>query len=245
MIPKIVHYVWFGDKPYPKRIRKCIDSWHRILPDYTFIKWDETNFDVNSSLFAKQAYEKKQWAFVSDYVRIKALYEQGGWYLDTDVEVIKPLAPFEKDRVVLGTDENGSLTAVYGSEPMNELWYDVLSVYNNTNFIKNDGSFNIQVVNLYIENVIYSKGYVRENKYQRLNDGIVVYPDDYFHVASLESGEKHFTDNSTCIHWQTMLWTPRFSRFLRWVRLNIIKRVGGEYLLNIYSRIARNIKRVH
>lgn len=228
MIPKIIHFVWFGGKPYPKKIQYCIDSWKRILPDYQFIRWDESNFDVNYVPFTKQAYEHGMWAFVSDYVRIKALYEQGGWYLDTDVEVLKSLAPFEDNKVTLGTDENGSLTAVYGTEPQNAIWKNILDVYNQTEFIKPDGTQNIKVINQYIQDEIAKLGYVHENKFQNLRNGVVVYPDDYFHVVSLEKGTRHFTENSTCIHWQTMLWTPKISRVGRWIRLKIIKPIIGK-----------------
>ena len=230
MIPKIIHYVWFGGKPYPKKIQFCINSWQKILPDYEFIRWDESNFDVNSVPFTKQAFEKGQWAFIADYVRIQALYKYGGWYLDTDVEVLKPLAPFEDKRVIFGTDENGSLTAVYGTEPHNSIWKHIQDVYDQTEFLKEDGTFNWKVINQYIQDEIAHLGYVHENKFQNLGNGILVYPDDYFHVVSLEKGTRHFTENSTCIHWQTMTWTPRKSRIFRWIRLNIIKPVLGEKL---------------
>lgn len=243
MIPKIIHFVWFGGKPYPKKIQYCIDSWKRILPDYQFIKWDESNFDVNSVKFTKEAYEVGKWAFVSDYARIKALYEYGGWYLDTDVEVLKPLSPFESNRVTLGTDENGSLTAVYGTETKNDIWKNVLDVYNQTNFINPDGSQNIKVINQYIQDEIAKMGYVHENKLQDFGNGVIVYPDDYFHVVSLEKGTRHFTESSTCIHWQTMLWTSRKSRALRWVRLHVLKPIFGDDFMTHYSRMVKRIKK--
>lgn len=242
MIPKIIHYVWFGGKPYPAKIQYCIDSWKRVLPDYEFIRWDESNFDVNSVKFTKQAFEAGVWAFVSDYVRIKALYEYGGWYLDTDVEVLRPLAPYENKRVVLGTDENGSLTAVYGTEPQNEIWKNILEVYNKTDYINPDGSHNQKVINQYIQNEIAKMGYVHENKFQYFQNGVVVYPDDYFHVISLEKGTRHFTENSTCIHWQTMLWTSKKSRILRWFRLHVLKPILGDDFMSVYSKIVGIIK---
>ena len=100
MIPKIIHYIWFGGKPFPDKIIKCIDSWKKYLPEYEFRLWNEESFDVNSSIFTKQAYENKKWAFVSDYVRVYALYNYGGWYLDTDIEILKPIHRFESERCV-------------------------------------------------------------------------------------------------------------------------------------------------
>lgn len=243
MIPKIIHYVWFGGRPYPKKIDFCIESWKRILPDYKFIRWDESNFDITSIPFTKQAFEKGAWAFVSDYVRIKALYEYGGWYLDTDVEVLKPLTPFEDKHVVLGTDENGSLTAVYGTEPQNAIWKNILDVYNNTNYINPDGSQNQKVINQYIQDEIAKIGYIHENRLQNLQNGIIVYPDDYFHVVSLEKGTRHLTENSTCIHWQTMLWTPQTSRTLRWIRLHVLKPLLGDDFMKIYLKIKKLLRK--
>lgn len=122
MIPKIVHYIWFGGNSYSEKIQHCIDSWHKYLPDYEFMLWNEETFDVNSVRFTKEAYENKKWAFVSDYVRVYALYNYGGFYLDTDVEVLKPLTDFTGNKLLLGTDEDGALTALMGSEKNFELW---------------------------------------------------------------------------------------------------------------------------
>ena len=242
MIPKIIHYVWFGKKPYPKKVQYCLDSWKRILPEYEFKRWDETNFDVNSVLFTKQAAEHKMWAFVSDYVRIKAMYDYGGWYLDTDVEVLKPLSPFENNHIVLGTDENGSLTAVYGTEPKEEIWRNILAKYDNEKFLQEDGSLNKQVINIYIQEEMQKIGYIKKNELQNLQNGIIVYPDDYFHVISLEKGTRHQTENSTCIHWQTMLWTSKSSRILRWFRLHILKPILGDDFLLKYNSLMSKIK---
>ena len=85
MIPKIIHYIWFGGKPFPNKVLKGRESWHKYLPDYEFKLWNEETFDVNSVEFTKQAYANKKWAFVSDYVRMYALNKFGGWYLDTDI----------------------------------------------------------------------------------------------------------------------------------------------------------------
>ena len=94
-IPKIIHYCWFGGKPKPELAQKCIKSWKKFCPDYEIMEWNESNFDVTTApLYVQQAYCLKRWAFVSDYVRLKALVEMGGVYMDTDVEVIKPLDPY-------------------------------------------------------------------------------------------------------------------------------------------------------
>ena len=91
MIPKVIHYCWFGGNPFPPIVKECMDSWTKHCPDYQIIEWNESNFDVFSCPYTKQAYEAKMWAFVSDYARIKILYEKGGIYMDTDVELLKNL----------------------------------------------------------------------------------------------------------------------------------------------------------
>lgn len=90
-IPKVLHYCWFGGAPKPKNIQNCIRSWKKYCPDYEIIEWNEQNFDVSQSLYTRQAYDARRWAFVADYARLKILYEQGGIYMDTDVELLRPL----------------------------------------------------------------------------------------------------------------------------------------------------------
>lgn len=227
MIPKIVHYIWFGGKPYPEKIRYCIDSWKKYLPGYEFMLWNENSFDVNSVPFTKQAFEHKKWAFVSDYVRVYALYKYGGWYLDTDNEICKPLTPFENHRMVLGTDDDGALTALMGSERGHELWRKILNYYETMDFVREDGSLNMTVNNKYIEKLLFAYGFENKNIYQTLQGGIEVYPDDYFHVVSFLTQKHHRTKNTYAIHWHTNLWLPKSSRFKRFIREKILSPIIG------------------
>ena len=94
MIPKVIHYCWFGGNPLPDEAKRCIDSWKKYCPDYKIIEWNESNYDVNSNEYMKAAYNEKKWAFVSDYARVDVVYRYGGIYMDTDVELIKPLDKF-------------------------------------------------------------------------------------------------------------------------------------------------------
>ena len=91
MIPKMIHYCWFGGNPLPDEVKKYMETWKKYCPDYEIKEWNERNFDVNQNQYCSEAYEAKKWAFVSDYARLKILYEHGGIYMDTDVEVCKPL----------------------------------------------------------------------------------------------------------------------------------------------------------
>lgn len=238
MIPKIIHYIWFGDNPYPEKVQYCIDSWKKHLPDYQFILWNEDSFDVNTTIFTRQAFENKKWAFISDYVRIYALYNYGGWYLDTDVEIIRSLDSLSNNRIVLGTDEDGALTALMGSEKGHNYWEKILKHYEKMQFVLPDGSFNTIVNNTYLEDILQNYGYVKKNQYQELSDGIVIYPDDYFHVVSLMKGEKHQTQNTYAIHWHTLLWVPKKTHILRYIRIHfIVPILGGDKALNLVRYI--------
>lgn len=243
MIPKIVHYVWFGGKPYPPKIQRCIDNWKEKLPDYQFIRWDESNFDVNSNEFTRTAYEQKMWAFVSDYVRIAALKEYGGWYLDTDVEMLKSLDSFCDRNMVFGTDELGNLTAVYGTQPNSEYWAKIKDIYDRQSFSPDS----TKVINAYLEEVLASYGYSVKNEYQNLGDGVEVFPDEYFHVASILTGNMHRTDNSVAIHWQTLSWCQPSVHIKRFIRTKIVGRLIGAhnaanlavYLKSIKNKLSR------
>ncbi len=239
MIPKIIHYIWFGGNPFPEKVQYCIESWKKHLSDYKFMLWNEDTFDVNSVAFTKQAYEHKKWAFVSDYVRVYALEKYGGWYLDTDIEIIRPLEPLEKHRMVLGTDDGGYLTALMGAEAKHPFWGNILKHYHNTQFVQRDGTLNMEVNNTQLQKELTEFGYNIENKYQELKEGIVVYPDDYFHVVSLTTGKKHQTTNTYAIHWHTLLWVSRKTRFIRFMRMKVLAPLLGE---KNYGVLAKKMK---
>lgn len=244
MIPKIIHYIWFGGKPYSDKIQKCIESWHKYLPDYEFKLWNEESFDIEKSCdFVKQAYENKKWAFVSDYVRVWALSQYGGIYLDTDVEVCRPLNQFLNNSMVLGTDENGNLTAFMASAAGHPLWNYLLRIYESMQFVLPDGSLNTKVNNSYIETKLKESGYRLENKYQRLNNGIVIYPDDWFHAANHMTGNLHITDNTYTIHWHTLTWCDRSTHINRFFRVKVLGSIfGGERANRIFLSLKKLLK---
>lgn len=234
MIPKIIHYIWFGGNPYPEKIQYCIESWKKRLPEYEFKLWNEETFDVNSVPFTREAYENRKWAFVSDYVRVWALHKYGGVYLDTDIEVIKPLDKFLGHRLVLGTDEEGHLTALMASEAGHPYWEKILDMYANLSFEQQDGTLNFTVNNFYLEQLLEAYGYRVANVRQTLREGIEIYPDDYFHGVSLMNGKEHRTSNTHAIHWHTLTWCGKKTHVQRFLRVKLLKRIiGGEAAANL------------
>ena len=136
MIPKVIHYCWFGGNPLPELAIRYIDSWRQRCPDYEIKKWDETNFDVYSCDFVKEAYESKKWAFVSDYARLWIVFNYGGVYLDTDVELVKSLDELLDNKCFLGAETTGQVNTGlgFGAEKNNVVVKLLLNEYNNRHF---------------------------------------------------------------------------------------------------------------
>ena len=140
MIPKVIHYCWFGGNPLPELAKKCIESWKKFCPDYQIIEWNESNFDLNINTYVKEAYTAEKWAFVSDVARLYALVNYGGIYMDTDVEVLKPLDDILNFKAVSGFETKERIpTGMMACEKGHPLFEEFLREYNEAHFIKNDG----------------------------------------------------------------------------------------------------------
>lgn len=241
MIPKIIHFIWFGGKEYPDKIKFCMESWKKYLPEYEFMLWNEDSFDINMTRFTREAYEHKKWAFVSDFVRVWALNKFGGIYLDTDIEVLRPFDDaILCHKVLLGTDRDGALTALMGSEPEQEIWQKVLDHYNAMTFVKEDGTLNTTVNNTYIQDILSQNGFVAENKRQSLSNGIEIYPNEYFHVVDALTGNEYRTKNSYAIHWHTYTWCSPRTHLMRYLRVKVFRPIfGGERAGRLFLGINR------
>lgn len=141
MIPKIIHYCWFGGNPLPELAKKCIASWKLYCPDYEIKEWNESNFDLDCCDYVREAYQSKKWAFVSDVARLHALVTEGGIYMDTDVEVIKPLDNLLKYNAVSGFETEKTIqTGLIASEKENSMLQEMLASYEDDHFILSDGT---------------------------------------------------------------------------------------------------------
>lgn len=179
MIPKIIHYVWVGGNPKPKNIKRCMKTWQKHLQDYQIIEWNEDNFDIYENKYVEQAYKAKKWAFVSDYIRAKAVYEMGGIYLDTDVLVLDNLESLLNNRAFVGFENPANpFTAVFGAEKHHPLLKDMLAYYDDRNFLfdHNDQLAGVNTVS--VSDILKTKYQAQpNNKEQVLSSGIHVYPD--------------------------------------------------------------------
>ena len=224
MIPKKIHYCWLSDEPFPKKIRKCMDTWHKTHPDYEIICWNTHNFDINTVPYVKEAFEARKWAFAADYIRMYALYTQGGIYLDSDVVLLKKFDDFldnsffssmeyhpiqiEKCGTMQYIDAEGHRTddvfiqgiqiqaAVMGAEAGCPFVKEVMDWYQDKHFVKDDGSLRTDVLSPYIyARVAERKGFVYKDVDQQLPGRIHIYPSEIF------AGNKHeVTKKSYAIH---------------------------------------------
>lgn len=198
MIPKIIHYCWFGRGPMPELALKCIESWHKYMPDYEYKLWNEDNFDVNSTPYTKEAYEARKFAFVSDVVRLKALKDYGGIYFDVDFEVYKPfdsLLDYKAFAGFEGSKHNPVMMGVIASEPEGKWVSEQLSLYENRHFIVDrvpDLTTNVT----FISSRMAQKGFTPNGKEQDYLD-LHIFPVEYF-CPRLTTGEYIRTKNTYC-----------------------------------------------
>ena len=227
MIQKIIHYCWFGGKEKPDLVKKCIKSWKKYCPGYEIKEWNEESFDLRTApIYVQEAYQEKKWAFVTDYVRLWAMYEYGGIYMDTDVEVIKSLDGFLNDSGFTGFEDDaymvpGIMAAVKGFPLMKKL----LSYYDNRRFIREDGTLDMTTNTITITQTLKNIGFLPNGKMQ-IKDGFAIYPRDYFCPLDDATGKLHKTENTVAIHWFNKSWLPEKKR-LRNKITRIFHRVFG------------------
>lgn len=222
MIPKKIHYFWFGGNEKPIKVKKCIDSWKRFCPDYEIIEWNETNFDIHCMPYVEQAYESKKYAFVSDVARLMTVYEHGGIYMDTDVEVLKPLDDLLENKAYMSFENNENVNTGQGlgSEAGLPLLKDHIEVYQNAQFIQEDGSYDQTPCTKYTTNLLLSKGLVPDGSKQVIED-LTLYPEEYFNPLDSLTGKLNKTNNTYSIHWYAASWEDisqtrlKFNRMLR------------------------------
>lgn len=201
LIPKIINYMWLGRKNMPDNLKRCIDTWHKFCPDYEIIEWNENNYDINKHPYMVEAYEHGCYGFVPDYARIDILYNQGGIYMDTDIELLKNLDPLLNQEAFCGLEkwQVVNLGGCSGAVPGNSMIKMFLDARNGVHFIDEDGNINKNTCGFYDTNIILDLGYQMNGKTQNIN-GMNIYAYDYFHPFDYMSGITNITENSYSIH---------------------------------------------
>lgn len=253
-IPRIIHYCWFGNNQKPPLTIKCIESWKKYCKDYKIVEWNETNFDVQlCPLYVRQAYEAKKWAFVTDYVRLKVVYENGGIYLDTDVELKKSLDQLLKHKAYFGF-ENGIDVATglgFGAEKNAQVLYEMMQDYNDIPFVYQGGTYDTTPCPKRNTKVLLKYGLKQDDSMQIIGDDILILPSIYLCPISYRTMKRRISFKTISIHWFSASWLEQERRTRRdYRREQAEKRV--RYLKHFlrrrfgdrsYERLKRMIKK--
>lgn len=233
MLPKKIHYCWFGENELPDLAIKCIESWKKYCPDYEIIEWNETNFDLECCDFVKEAYKTKKWAFVSDYARLKVVYDNGGIYLDTDVELVKSLDILLQEKCYFGEETTGYVNTGlgFGAEKHSPIIDLLLKEYYNKHFINDDGSYNMDPCPKINTKPLLQFGYsFSGNKIWRCDD-FTVYPPEYFCPLEYNTNKMNITANTLSIHLFNASWLSTLDK--------LINRIEGSNKRGISLKIRR------
>lgn len=214
MIPKIIHYCWFGQNEMPELAHKCIASWKKHLPEYELKLWNEETFDLNSTPYTSEAYTARKFAFITDYVRLWALYNDGGVYMDTDVEVLKPLDQFLQYPAFSGfEDETHIPTGIMASEKNGKWAKEQLDYYTAKHFLLPDGSLDTTTNVIIMCKLMGERGFILENSRQNFEGIIEIFPKDYFCPKSYVTGKIDITPNTHTIHHFAGSWHTPWQQF--------------------------------
>lgn len=208
IIPKIIHYCWFGHTPLPSDAIKCIKSWKKYCPDYEIKQWDERNFDVSSNPYAYEAYQAKRWAFVSDYARLKIIFDQGGIYLDTDVELLRPLDDLLCQGGFMGFQDDHLVASGlgFGAPKGHPVIKALLQDYDNLSFIRPDGSMDTTPCPDRNTETLLRLGLMENTGIMQNIQGIIIYPPEYFCPMNYYTGLMNKTSNTYSIHHYASSW---------------------------------------
>lgn len=221
MIPKVIHYCWFGGNRLPEFARKCIASWKMYLPDYEIKEWNEENFNVNCCDYVREAYCEKKWAFVSDYARFYILYHEGGLYFDTDVEIISSLDKIIDKGAFIGCEETkeslcGNNLGVnpglgLAASPGLELYKEILEFYESIHFSIQCGT--PKTIVDYTTAILRKHGWEGSGQVEGI-EGIYIYPPEYFCPYNYITGKWNVTCNTVSIHHYTATWLSSLDKFI-------------------------------
>lgn len=211
MIPEIIHYCWFGRNEKPKLAKKCIASWKKYCPHYEFIEWNEDNFDIDKYPYAKYCLENKKWAFLSDFVRLLVVYEYGGIYFDTDVELLKPLDELLQYEAFYGfeNEKNVATGLGFGAVPKHNTVKAMIQKYEELK-MNQEGQYPMIVCPALNTQALLSFGLQLDGTLQNVG-GAVMLPVDYMNPYDDPTGRLNKTKNTISVHWYSKSWMSKKS----------------------------------
>lgn len=240
-IPRIIHYCWFGKNKKNRKVQQCIASWKKFFPDYEIREWNETNTDISTNIYVKEAYHNKKYAFVSDVVRLQILYQYGGIYFDTDVQVVSDMRPYLLGaELVCGFESNEKLaTCFLAAKKQHNIINEILLYYNDRRFIKLDGSLDLTANPAIWTSAFLKYGLICNGAFQKIQAGIKIYPSDYFCAFNGEKLAYEISDHTCCIHHCSASWlSPKEKRML-FLKRKISHIIGGERYDSIKHHIGK------
>ena len=239
MIPKKIHYCWFGGNPLPPLALKCIDSWKKYLPDYEIIEWNESNYDVHKIPYIAQAYDNKKYAFVSDYARFDILYQYGGLYFDTDVEVIKDMTEIINTGSFLGMETISTVNPGLGMGCIKEepFYKKILDSYQNKKFLLDSGELNTGYTIVHRTSDLLKKDGLKEVNEKQSIDGINIYPKEYFCPKDVRTLELKVTENSYTIHHFDASWVNKHTKKMMIEKQWINEKISNKVLKTIMTKL--------
>lgn len=228
MIPKIIHYCWFGRGEKPELAKRCIASWKKFCPDFEIREWNEDNCDYLAMPFMAEAYAAKKYAFVSDVMRLIVLEQYGGVYFDTDVEVVRDISPLLNDEGFIGFENNRFVNSgqVMAAVPHQPIVQAMIDEYKKLHYMQPDSSVMPVGCPRLNSDVLERFGLIR-NGQEQIVAGIHVYPDDYFSPMDSTTGKLTKTENTYSIHWYSMSWLPKRTQ-IRAKLGRIVRRIMGK-----------------
>lgn len=247
MIPRVIHYCWFGPNELPNSAKRYMQTWKKHLPNFEIKLWNENNFDIKNYSYAKDAYEDGKYAFVADVCRAHVLYYEGGIYLDTDVEVLKSLdslldhiafAGFEASTVdvILNTKVINTQMGVIGSEPKSKWIAQVMYEFESLHYDKN----NPLTINALVDKIVIEKGFELIDEFQFIEDYLYLYPSEYFIAKDYQTGAIKTSNSTYCIHHYDASWLSPYSKIKIRLKQVLIKNLN-QTILKIVIKIKRKL----
>ncbi len=240
MIPKIIHFCWLSTDKYPDLIEKCMSTWKTKLPDYEFVHWDTNRFRLEDNIWVKQAFETKKYAFAADYIRLFAVYNYGGIYLDTDIEVIKNFDDLLNLPYFVGSEGGGIIEAgIFGAEKDCEWIGKCLEYYDGKSFIKEDGTFDtLTLPRIMMSQISKTRKIVEINNGEIFNlkfeaDKLFMFPVDFFCAKNQGTGVLEISQKTYTIHHFAMSWIPKSITFLPNFKRKLMT-IFGVKTINIF-----------